>query len=170
MDRTASLAQSRRLLGPPIGIDCDGGVYIGMKKLVLIPIVLAVMVLAGFPLVSASHSTPFNGSFSGSFTMASQTAATITGTGQLEHLGTTTFVALATVIGPASCQGGFTATEQDTFIAANGDKLFSPSNDIACLTSATTFHFTGSWTITGGTRRFEHSSGTGTVDVTGGEP
>src|SRR5207302_4623423 len=118
MDQTASPAQSGKLLGPPVRINYDGGVYIGMKKLVLIPIVLAVMVLAGFPLVFASHSTPFNGSFSGSFTMTSQTTATITGTGQLEHLGTTTFVALATVTGPASCQGGFTATEQDTFIAA----------------------------------------------------
>src|SRR5207302_2851285 len=50
-----------------------------------------------------------------------------------------------------------------------GDKLFSSSNDVACPTSATTFHFTGSWSITGGTGRFEHSSGTGSVDVTGVE-
>src|SRR5205807_2389289 len=169
MDQTASLAQTRKLLGLPVGIDYEGGVYIGMKKLVLIPIVLAVTVLAGFPVVFASQSTPFNGSFSGSFTMTSQTTATITGTGQLEHLGKTTFVALATVTGPASCQGGFTATEQDTFTAANGDKLFSSSNDVACPTSATTFHFAGSWSITGGTGRFEHSSGTGSVDVTGVE-
>jgi hypothetical protein len=72
--------------------------------------------------------------------------------------------ALASATGSASCQGGLTVTEQDTFTAANGDKLFSSSNDIACPTSAATFHFTGSWTITGGTGRFEDASGTGSID------
>jgi len=105
-----------------------------MKKLVMIPIVLAVMVLAGFPVVFASHSTPFNGSFSGSFTVASQTMATITGTGHLEHLGETNLMALSTVTGSASCEGGFTATEQETFTAANGDKVFTSSNDVLCPT------------------------------------
>jgi len=147
-------------------MDCDGGVYIGMKKLVLIPILLAVMVLAGFPVVFASHSTPFNGSFSGSFTVASQTTATITGTGHMEHLGMTKLMALSTVTGSASCEGGLTATEQDTFTAANGDKVFSTANEVICPTSPTTFTLTGPWTITGGTGRFEHASGTGSVDIT----
>src|SRR2546427_6749124 len=98
-------------------MDWDGGVYIGMKILVLIPTLLAVMALGVFPVAFASHSTPFNGSFSGSFILTSQTTATITGTGHLEHLGETTLAALSTVTGSASCQGGLTATEQDTFTA-----------------------------------------------------
>jgi len=137
-----------------------------MKKLVLIPILLAVMVLAGFPVVFASHSTPFNGSFSGSFTLTSQTTATITGTGNLQHLGKTNLTALSIVTGSASCEGGLTATEQDTFTAANGDKVFSSANEVICPTSPTTFTLTGPWTITGGTGRFEHASGTGSVDIT----
>src|SRR5256712_4976942 len=160
------LLRPEKLLGLPVGMDCDGGVYIGMKKLILIPILLAVMLLAGFPVVFASHSTPFNGSFSGSFTVASQTMATITGTGHMEHLGMTALMALSTVTGSASCEGGLTATEQDTFTAANGDKVFSTANEVICPTSPTTLHLTGPWTITGGTGRFEHASGTGSVDIT----
>src|SRR5436853_5332538 len=145
----------------------DGGVYIGMKRLVLIPAVLAVMVLAAFPVVFASRSTPFNGSFSGTFTLASQTKATITGPGHMQHMGETSFAASASITGSASCQGGSTATEQETFTAANGDKVFTSSNDVLCPTSTNTFHITGSWTVTGGTGRFEDASGTGSLDASG---
>ena len=144
--------------------DYDRGVC-NLKNLVMIPVVLGVMVLATFPVVFASHSTPFNGSFSGSFTFTSQTAATVSGTGQLSHLGKTTFAAVSTTTGPASCQGGFVATEQDTFTAANGDKLFITANETACPTSTTSFQLTGPLTITGGTGRFEHASGSGSVDI-----
>ena len=145
--------------------DYDGGVCIKLKNLVIIPVVLGVMVLATFPVVFASHSTPLNGSFSGSFTLTSQTAATISGSGHLDHLGQTTFAALSTDTGPASCQGGFALTEKDTFTAANGDKLFITANEAACPTSTHSFQLTGPWTITGGTGRFEHASGSGSVDI-----
>src|SRR6267143_1235689 len=140
-----------------------------MKRLVLIPAVLAVMVLAAFPAVFATHSTPFNGSFSGSFALTSSgTKATITGSGVREHMGETSFAASSTITGPAaSCEHGFTATEQETFTAANGDKVFTSSNDVLCPTSANTFQITGSWTITGGTGRFEDASGTGTFHALG---
>lgn len=131
----------------------------------MIPVVLGVMVLATFPVVFASHSTPLNGSFSGSFMFTSQTAATVSGSGHLDHLGQTTFAALSTTTGPASCQGGFVATEHDTFTAANGDKLFITANETACPTSTHSFQLTGPLTITGGTGRFEHASGSGSVDI-----
>ncbi|HLC11463.1 MAG TPA: hypothetical protein VJL56_06430, partial [Candidatus Bathyarchaeia archaeon] len=54
-----------------------------------------------------------------------------------------------------SCDHGFTATEQETYTAANGDKVFTSSNDVLCPTSTNTFQITGSWTMTGGTGRFE---------------
>ncbi|OLE70904.1 hypothetical protein AUF78_04485 [archaeon 13_1_20CM_2_51_12] len=138
-----------------------------MKRLVLIPTVLAVMALGVFPVAFASHSTPFNGSSSGSFTLTSQTTATITGTGHLEHLGKTSFAATSTVTGSASCHNGLTATEQDTFTAANGDKLFASADEVLCPTSADTFALSGPLTITGGTGRFEHASGTGSVQISG---
>jgi hypothetical protein len=140
-----------------------------MKKMIPIATILAVVAVIGvFPVAFASHSTPFNGRFSGSFTFTSQTTVTITATGQLEHLGRTMLAASSTNTGPtsASCKGGFTASEQDTFTAANGDKVSSSTHDVICPASQTTFHLTGSWTITGGTGRFDHASGTGSVDGT----
>jgi len=148
-------------------MDYDGGVYIRMKRLVLIPAALAIMALAAFPVVFASHSEPLNGSFSGTFTLTSQTKATITGSGHLQHFGETSFAALSSVTGSASCQGGFTADEQETYTAANGDKVFTSSNDVLCPTYTNTFQITGSWTITGGTGRFEDASGTGTFHASG---
>jgi hypothetical protein len=139
-----------------------------MKRLIIIPSILAVLgMLGAVPVAFAAHSTPFNGTFSGSFTLTSQTSATITGTGHLEHLGKTSFAAAAADTGPAECQGGFVANEQESYTAANGDKVFSSSNDVGCPTSPNTFHITGSWIITGGTGRFEHASGTGSINVDG---
>ncbi len=139
-----------------------------MKRPILIPAILAVLaVLSAFPVAFASHSRPFNGSFSGSFTMSSATKATITGTGHLEHLGKTSFTgtATATEVRPP-CEGGLTATEHDTFTAANGDEVFTSATDVACPTSnPSVVHVTASFTITGGTGRFADASGSGTVQV-----
>ncbi len=136
-----------------------------MKKMIVIPTILAVVSLLGvFPVAFASHSTPFNGRFSGNFTLTSQTTATITATGNLEHLGLTTFAGSASAgQGSASCKGGFIVTEQDTFTAANGDKLFSSTHDVICPTSQTTDQVTGSWLITGGTGRFADAVGSGST-------
>src|SRR2546428_10145453 len=140
-----------------------------MKRLVLASTILAVLAMLGaFPVVFASHSRPFNGSFSGSFTLTSATTATITSTGDFEHLGKTTFASTAAGTGSsAACEGGLTATEQETFTAANGDQLFSSAMDAICPTSPTAFQLTASFTITGGTGRFADASGSGTTQLSG---
>src|SRR5437879_12142317 len=96
-----------------------------MKRMIVIPTIIAVMaVLGALPVTFATHSTPLNGSFSGSFTIISTTPttkATITATGHYEHLGRTTFVGKATMTGPSESDG-FHATEQNTHTTANGDK------------------------------------------------
>jgi hypothetical protein len=129
--------------------------------------VIVVLALFAVPAVFATHQTPFNGSFSGSFTLTSQTSATITGTGHMGHLGKVAFAAMSTVTGTAPCDHGFTATEQDTFTAANGDKLYATAHEVACPTSQNTFTLSGPMTITGGTGRFQHASGAGSVDIIG---
>jgi len=139
-----------------------------MNILVLTPAIMAVLLVGAFPVVFASHSTPFGGSFSGSFTLTSATTATITSTGNFEHLGKTTFASTATGTGSsAACEGGLTAIEQETFTAANGDQLFSSSMDVICPTSPTAFQLTASFTITGGTGRFADASGSGTTQLSG---
>src|SRR5713226_6538242 len=141
-----------------------------MRKMIVIPTILAVIALLGaFPVAFASHSRPLNGSFSGSFTITSTTPttkATITGTGHYEHLGKTTVLGKATMTGTSEC-GGFTATEQETFTAANGDQILASAIDIACPTSnPDIIHVTASSTITGGTGRFAGASGSFTTQVT----
>jgi len=139
-----------------------------MKRLVLSPAILAVLVvLGGFPVAFATQSRPFNGSFSGSFTLTSATTATVTSTGYFEHLGKTTIASTATGTGSsAACEGGETDTEQQTFTSANGDEIFSSAMDVTCPTSPTVFQLTATFTITGGTGRFADASGSGITQLT----
>lgn len=135
--------------------------------MILVPITLAVlMVLGAFPAAFATHSRPYSATVSGTFTLTSQTTASISGEGHESHLGKVVFEATSTMGGPSEC-GGFTAKEQVTTTAANGDKLFETANDVFCPTSNPhVFQLTASSTITGGTGRFSDASGSTTAHVT----
>ena len=137
---------------------------------ILTSVILPVLVLLStIPVAFASQATPFNGTLSGIFAITSTTPTTVitgTATGYFEHLGRTSFVAVATVTGPSGC-GGFTTSEQDTFTAANGDQIFASATGIACPTSnPNMIHVTASATITGGTGRFANGSGSYIIQLT----
>src|SRR5437016_3817635 len=109
-----------------------------MKTMIIVPTILAVIAVLGvLPATFASSSITFNGSFSGTFTTALSTPTTITAqaTGNYEHLGKTTILAKVTITGASAC-GGFTASEEDTYTAANGDHIFATDLDIACPNSS----------------------------------
>ena len=132
---------------------------------ILIIILSIVMALSAFPLVFATAPVPFNGHGTGTFTDTSPTTVLITGTGYYDHLGLTTLTFPSTITGAARC-GGFTAVEQDTYAGANGDSVFQTVHDTICPTSTpNAFQLTGSFVITGGTGRFAHASGSGSVDA-----
>ena len=134
-------------------------------KFLIISVLGLLTVLGAFPAAFATHSTPFNGRGSGTFTDTSLTTVLITGTGYYDHLGFTTLRFPSTITGPAAC-GGFTATEQDTYTGASGDSVFQTVHDTICPTSTPgAFHLTGSFTVTGGTGRFTGASGSGTVSA-----
>jgi hypothetical protein len=130
---------------------------------ILVPLVFGLLLVLGTcPVVFASTSLPFNGSGSGSFTEAFPTVS-ITGTGNYEHLGLTQISIAGAITGFSAC-GGFTAMEQDTFTAANGDTVLLSVHDVFCPTSSPfVFQFTGVFSITGGTGRFIDASGSGTI-------
>jgi hypothetical protein len=134
-------------------------------KFLIIGILSLLTVLGAFPVALATHSTPFNGRGSGTFTDTSQTTVLITGTGYYDHLGLTTLRFPSTITGRATC-GGFTATEQDTYTAANGDSVLQTVHDTICpTTTPNAFTLTGSFTVTGGTGRFSDAKGSGTVQA-----
>jgi hypothetical protein len=134
-------------------------------KFLLLAVLGLLTVVSAFPAAFASHSTPFNGSGTGTFTDTSPTTVLITGTGNYDHLGLTTLRFPSIITGPAVC-GGFTATEQDNYTGANGDSVYLTVHDTICPTSTPgAFQLDGSFTITGGTGRFADASGSGTVSA-----
>ena len=134
-------------------------------KFLTIGVLGLLAILGAFPAAFATHSTPFNGRGSGTFTDTSKTTVLITGTGYYDHLGFTTLRFPSTITGSAAC-GGFTAIEQDTYTGANGDSVFQTVHDTICPTSTPgAFQLTGSFTVTGGTGRFTDASGSGTVNA-----
>src|SRR3989442_15612119 len=102
-------------------------------KFLVISIVGLLTILGTFPAAFATHSTPFNGSGSGTFTDTSPTTVLITGTGYYNHLGLTTLRFPRMITGPAAC-GGFTATRQDPYTPANGDSVFQTAHHTICPT------------------------------------
>src|SRR4029077_3179845 len=134
-------------------------------KLVILSVLGLLAVLGAFPTAFATHSAPFNGSGSGTFTDASPTTVLIPGPGYYDHLGFTNLRFPSTITGQAAC-GGFTATEQDTYTSASGDSVFQTVHDSICPTATqNAFTLTGSFTVTGGTGRFADASGSGTVQA-----
>ena len=140
-----------------------------MRMKIFTPAVISALVLlSALPIVFASHSTPFNGSLSGTLAITSTTPTTVTATatGDFAHIGNTTWLAEATATGASDC-GGFTTIEKDTFTAANGDQIFASASGVACPTSNQSMvHVTASATITGGTRHFAHATGSYTIQLT----
>jgi len=134
-------------------------------KFLILAVLCLLTVLSAFPAAFATHSTPFNGNGTGTFTDTSPTTVLITGTGYYDHLGLTTLRFPSTITGPAAC-GGFTATEQDNYTGANGDSVYLTVHDTICPTSTPgAFQLNGSFTVTGGTGRFVDASGSGTVSA-----
>jgi hypothetical protein len=139
----------------------------GLDMRVLVPAILAVVLVLGMsPAVFAVSPVPFEGSGSGTFSDTSSNTVALTGSGHYTHLGLTTITATSTITGTSAC-GGFTATEQDTYAGANGDAVYLTVHEVFCSTSASNvFLLSGTFTVTGGTGRFEGASGSGTIQAT----
>ena len=135
--------------------------------LVLLAGVLAFVVTAlSPPAAPAAHGTarPLTGTGTGTLTLNLATGAATSGfSGHLSPLGAETGYdnLTFTLTGPST----FTYTGTRTFVAANGDKVFSAITGKGTFTR-TTGHSTETDTITGGTGRFAGASGTYTDTIT----
>ena len=102
----------------------------------------------------ASHNLPFRLGDEGTITFTSPSTATTAGTGNATHLGRITSDGNLTIIGEASCIGnevGFSVEMQDTFTAANGDRLTTTITMQLCPIALGIYHGIGTYVVTGGT-------------------
>jgi hypothetical protein len=115
---------------------------------------------------SASQNLPFRLGDEGTITFTGPTTATTAGTGNATHMGRIASDGNLTIVGPAGCPGGFMAQMQDTFTAANGDKLMTAISMQLCQIAPGIFHGVGTYVVTGGTGRFAGATGSGVFDGT----
>jgi hypothetical protein len=139
-------------------------------KVLLSGLITALVLLSAAPVAfahapSPPPSVPFYGLASGSFSM-SPTTVSVTGAGLFQHLGLTSISATGTVASLTSCSG-FSAVEQNVYTAANGDTInFAITNVFCSSSSPTAFQVTGTFYVVGGTGRFAHATGSGTISGT----
>ncbi len=117
---------------------------------------------------SASQNLPFRFGDEGTITFTGQSAAT-TGIGNATLMGRIRSEGDLTIVGQPSCgnETGFAAEMQDTFTAANGDKLMTAITMQLCPIAPGIYHGIGTYVVTGGTGRFATATGSGMFDGTG---
>src|SRR6185503_16014556 len=94
------------------------------KNSTILPLLIALALSA--VTANASQNLPFRLGDEGTITFTSPSTATTAGTGNATHMGRITSDGNLTIVGEASCvdnEVGFSVEMQDTFTAANGDKL-----------------------------------------------
>jgi hypothetical protein len=140
-----------------------------LRRLIfLASLVLAVAAMSPSAALAAAHGTnrPLTGTATGSTTLtfiAPGVADATSGfTGHLSHLGAETGQDELTIIATSASTFAYTGTR--TFVAANGDEVFSAITGSGTFTP-TTAQSTEKDTITGGTGRFAGASGTYTDTV-----
>jgi hypothetical protein len=117
----------------------------------------------------ASQNLPFRLGDEGTITFTGPSTATTAGTGNATHLGQITSDGSLTIVGEASCgnEVGFAVEMQDTFTAANGDRLMTAITMQLCPIAPGIYHGVGTYVVTGGTGRFAGATGSGVFDGTG---
>ena len=134
----------------------------------ILPLLIALALSA--VTANASQSLPFRLGDEGTITFISPSTATTAGTGNATHMGRITSDGNLTIVGEASCvdnEVGFSVEMQDTFTAANGDKLTTAITMQLCPIAPGIYHGVGTYVVTGGTGRFANATGSGVFDGTG---
>jgi hypothetical protein len=117
----------------------------------------------------ASQNLPFRLGDEGTITFTGPSTATTAGTGNANQMGRIASAGSLTIVGQASCgnEVGFAVEMQDTFTAANGDRLMTAITMQLCPIAPGIYHGVGTYVVTGGTGRFAGATGSGVFDGTG---
>ena len=137
------------------------------RTLALMAVVTAPLAAAAVP-VSASPSQPFGAVLAGTIQITGvgpngPTSAYYSGEGLATQLGAASMEGTISIVGPASCPGGFAATHADTMTASNGDRLVLTITETSCPRpdDPSTYDCTGTYTVTGGSGRYSTATGRG---------
>lgn len=130
---------------------------------------IAAMILSiGLAPASAAEQVKFKSHFSGSLSYDGGANIQLTGAGTASKLGTSTNSSVITIVGPASCENGFTVHGVETLTAADGDQVTWTVDDEACPTGTPfVYEISANYTVTGGTGRFADATGGGTIECIG---
>jgi hypothetical protein len=117
----------------------------------------------------ASQNLPFRLGDEGTIAFPSPGTATTAGTGNANQMGRIRSTGNLTIVGQPSCGNGsgFAVEMQDTFTAANGDRLMTAITMQLCPIAEGIYHGVGTYVVTGGTGRFASATGSGVFDGTG---
>ncbi len=124
---------------------------------------LATTLLVSAVPVAAREQVPFKASYTGTIAFTAPGMANIDGSGRATHLGRSELAGPSAIVGRPPC-GGATTESHFALTAANGDQVNVTLIDDDCPTDTPgVFTTTGTYTVTGGTGRFDGASGTGDV-------
>ena len=138
------------------------------KNSTILPVLTALALSA--TTATARENLPFRLGDEGTITFTSESTATTAGTGNATHLGRIASDGSLTIVGEADCidnEVGFSVEMQDTFTAANGDKVMTAITMQLCPIAPGIYHGVGTYVVTGGTGRFASATGSGVFDGTG---
>lgn len=136
-----------------------------LRRLIFLATLVLAAAMSPSAALAAAHGTdrPLTGTGTGTTTLNLLTgAAASDGTGHLSHLGAETVHDNLTLTLTGTSTFSYTGTR--TFVAANGDKVFSAITGSG-TTTGTTAQTKETDTITGGTGRFAGASGTYTDTI-----
>jgi len=130
--------------------------------------IAAMLASVGLSSASAASQVPFKSHFSGSLVYDGGANIQLVGAGSASKTGASTNNSAITIVGPASCEGGFAVHGVETITSAGGDQLTWTVDDEACPTATPgIYEIAAPYTVTGGTGRFAGATGGGTIECLG---
>src|SRR5262245_32718355 len=136
--------------------------------LVILLVAIAALGIVGLaPATAGNAQVPFTANTTGTPVWATANTVETHGVGNATHVGRFSNSGLIVLSGPTgSCPGrgpGYPTVQPETLTAVNGDQLVIGIDGFACQTGPDSWHGAGTWTVIGGTGRFEETTGGGTL-------
>src|SRR5262245_26520023 len=147
--------------------DRRGRLKRGGAVTVLLVVAVGIGLVGLTPATAGNSQAPFEAHISGTPTWTGPTTVETHGAGIATHVGRVVNSGEILLSAPtAGCPGGALGlpnVHTETLTAVNGDQLVVGIVGFACQTGPDAYEGTGTWSVIGGTGRFEGTTGRGTL-------